>query len=150
LTKWRDKNWWLGRTAEQQRVRSDAKKEISTALSGRTLLSIAGIAFVYLAMALWLHPGNTGDSVFFALTLGPLLTGAVLPRRSDTDESRQFKRTVSTVLAVSLVVMMLTLSVATATLVGVVLGLVLAGYYQLFSSINDAGRYARRRLDEQE
>ncbi len=150
MKKWQNKDWWLGRTPEQQQVRAEAVAELSGVMSRRTLLGLAGIVAVYLAMALWLHPGNTGDSVFFALILGPLLTGVVLPRKSDPEDLRQFKRTVSTVLVVSLVVMMLTLSVMTSALIGGVLGLILAGYYQLFSSINDAGRYARRQLDDSE
>lgn len=138
----------MGRTAEQRQVRAEAKADLSASMSGRAGIGLAGVLGVFLAMIFWLHPGNFGDSVFFAVTLGPLITGAALPRRSDSYEVRQLKRTASTVLAVSAVVMLFTLSAVSALIIGAALGLILAGYYQLFSSINDSGRYARRRLDE--
>lgn len=140
----------MGRTAQQRQVRAEARADLSAAVSGRAGRGLAGVLAVFLAMSLWLHPGNLGDSILFAVTLGPLLTGAVLPRKSDSYDLRQLKRTVSTVLAVTCVVMVLTLSVVASVLIGAALGLILAGYSQLFSSINDSGRYARRRLDESE
>jgi hypothetical protein len=81
--------------------------------------------------------------LFFGTSVGLLITGAVWPRQIHPDDVRQLKRTLTAIVASSLIVMLLTMSLLSALVLGAVIGLVLSGFFQLFSSIDAAGQYAR-------
>lgn len=119
--------------------------------STRSLLRASlGIAVVFALFYLWLHEGYLAESMFFSVTLGLVLSGAVVPRRHDDSDAIMLKRTITASCVSGAVVMVFTLSMVAASIGGVLLGLVLSGFYQLISDVGDAGKYARKRMRDDE
>ena len=150
-SKWSNRDWWLGRTPQQQATRRKAGADFATAREGLPSTSVLlraaiGIAAVFAFFYLWFHQGHLAASAVFGATLGPVLTGAVLPRRHDAADMVVLKRLLTAICIAVALVLFFTNSILTALIGGVILGLVLAGLYQLVSDVGDAGAYARKRM----
>lgn len=152
-SKWTNRDWWLGRTPQQQATRREASTDFASARdrlpSVAALLRAAiGIVAVFAFFYLWFHEGHLGESVVFGVSLGLVLSGAALPRRHDAADVVSLKRTLTAICLSAALVLFFTNSILAALIGGVILGLILAWLYQLLSDVGDAGAYARKRMHD--
>ena len=148
------RDWRLGRTVRQRARRQAANTEFREAWGfserGRKsrIRGVFGVGIAFLLFFFWLHAGHLVESSFFAVTLGLTLSGAVVPRRSDSPDAVQAKLAATSACLTGAVVMLFTLSLLASIVQGLFFGLMAAGLYQLIKNVDSAGEHAHARIGQ--